>query len=502
LGRLRVVREAEQPECNALLQEVMDENGSYTGIFVSAPNGDVICSAPPATEPTNASDRPYFQEVLARKELVLGPFVIGRITGMPTLPVLQPVLTDQGEVQAVVSVGLDLNWLERFNRSFGDDDHTLLVFSEDGTILSVFPHGKAAIGERSNAPLIRHVLANPSAGSTQSPGLDGVIRLYGYSPLSQGPENNAYVAVGIPTTQAVAAANRALVRNVSAWVLVIAGLGLAWMLSEILISSRVDRLLHTTQALASGDLAARTGVRKVRGELDHLGQTLDRMAGSLQNQIEERRRAEQRMRHLALQLATAQEEERRALALELHDNAGQVLTALLIHLQLLADQLPPDLEAERERLNEVISLGTSLGEELRTIAHTLRPPLIDRLVLDGALRTLCEELSYHTSLPISYETAEFPPLPDAVAVSCYRFVQEALNNVARHARASQASVSITIQDQNLVVEVSDNGVGFEAESATGLGMLGMRERIESIGGDLTITSNPGQGTRLVARVPL
>src|SRR5690606_6347925 len=205
-----------------------------------------------------------------------------------------------------------------------------------------------------------------------------------------------------------------------------------------LIAGRVDRLLHTTEALAAGDLSARTGVRKVRGELDHLGTTLDGMAESLQKQIAERRQAELRMRNLALQLATVQEEERRALALELHDHAGQVLSALLIHLQLLADELPPELEEERQRLNEVVALGTSLGEELRSLAHSLRPPMIDRLGLDGALRVLCEELSYHTNLPITYQSAELPELDDIVAVSCYRFVQEALNNVTRHAQASQA----------------------------------------------------------------
>lgn len=502
LGRIRIVREAVQPECNALLQQVMDENVPYSGIFVNAPNGDIICSAPAASQPVSAADRPYFQEALARRELLIGPFIIGRITGVPALPVVHPVLDEQGDVQVVVTVGLDLNWLERFNRSLGDREHTLLVFNEEGTILSVYPPTEAAIGEHSSAPLIRHVLANPDGGTTQAEGLDGVLRIYGYRPLSERPENNAFVAVGIPTNQAVAAANRAFLRSLSAWVLVIAGLGLAWMLSEILIASRVDRLLHTTEALAAGDLSARTGVRKVRGELDHLGQTLDRMAAWLQKQIEERRQAELRMRQLAMQLATVQEEERRALALELHDHAGQVLTALLIHLQLLVDELPPELQEERERLNEVIALGASLNEELRSLAHSLRPPMIDRLGLDGALQALCEELSYHTGVPIAYQAAELPELNDTVAVSCYRFVQEALNNVARHAQASEAAVTLRRDNEHLILEVADNGVGFEAERASGLGLLGMRERIESIGGELTVSSAAGSGTRLVARVPL
>lgn len=502
LGNVRVVREAVQPECEALLQQIMDGAVAYSGIFVNAPNGDVICSAPASSQPVNTADRPFFQEALARGELLIGQFIVGRITGVPALPVVYPVRDEQGDVEAVITVGIDLHWLERFNLSLGDTGQTLLVFNEEGTILSVYPPNKATIGQQSDAPLIRHVLANPDGGTTEVEGLDGVLRLYGYGPLSERPENNAYVAVGIPTSQTVAEANRALLRSLSGWVLIIAGLGLAWMLSEILIASRVDRLLHTTEALAAGDFSARTGVRKVRGELDHLGETLDGMAASLQKEIQERRQAELRMRHLALQLATVQEEERRALALELHDNAGQVLTALLIHLQLLAEELPPELQQERERLNEVIALGASLGEDLRSLAHSLRPPLIDRLGLDGALRVLCEELSYHTSLPISYQAAELPELDDIVAVSCYRFVQEALNNVTRHARANQATVTLSRNATHLTLEVADDGIGFEPENASGLGLLGMRERIESIGGELTINSAPGAGCHLVARVPL
>jgi signal transduction histidine kinase len=160
------------------------------------------------------------------------------------------------------------------------------------------------------------------------------------------------------------------------------------------------------------------------------------------------------------------------------------------------------MQAERERLNEVIALGASLGEELRNMAHSLRPPMIDRLGLDNALQTLCEELTYHTGLPVTYQGTELPRLDDTVAISCYRFVQEALNNVTRHAQAGQATVSLSRDNSHLTLEVTDDGVGFEAENASGLGLLGMRERIESIGGELTISSAHGAGARLVARVPL
>jgi signal transduction histidine kinase len=503
LSHLPQVVEGAQPGCNELLQDIADAYIYYSGIFVVAPSGNILCSAPASSEPVSAADRDYFQQALVRREFFIGPFLIGRITGQPALPAVYPVLDDQGEVRAVIVVGFDLNWLERFNRALGGgSDRTLIVFNEEGTILSYYPPGAAAIGETSDTEIVRHVLANTEAGTTEAIDRNGNLRLYGYAPLSQRPENNAYVAVGIPASTAFAPANRALLRNLSAWLLVLAGLSLAWMLSEVLITQRVDQLLHTAQALAAGDLTARTNVRNVRGELDHLAQTLDEMAASLQKQIEERRQAERHMRHLALQLATAQEEERRQLALELHDNAGQVLTALLINLQLLAGQLPEELVDEKQRLHEAVSLVDTLAEELRGIAHNLRPPALDRLGLVPALHSLCEEFTRHTRIPVDYSGDELPDVPDAVGVACFRFLQEGLNNVARHAQADHVDVRLTRLESHFTLELRDNGTGFAPNETNGLGLLGMRERIESIGGELDVSSAPNAGTQLTARVPL
>jgi signal transduction histidine kinase len=503
LSLLPQVIEGVQPECNELLASVNDTHVYYSGIFVVNPAGDVICSAPPATDPVSAADRDYFQEALTRREFFMGPFTMGRITGRAALPAVYPVLDDAGNVAAVMVVGFDLAWLERYNRGLGGgEDRSLVVFNEDGVILSYYPDGVAQIGEESDAPIIQHVLASPGAGTAQAEGANGVTRLYGYAPLSQRPENSAYVAVGIPASTAFAEANRALLRNLSAWMLVLAGLSLAWLLSEVLIAQRVDQLLHTAEYLAAGDLSARVNVERPRGELDHLAVTLDKMAASLEQQIEERRQAEEHMRELALQLATAQEEERRQLALELHDNAGQVLTALLIQLELLESHLPGEMSEEKERLQELIGLTDTLAEELRGIAHNLRPPVLDRLGLVPALRVLCEDFARHTQIPIQANIADLPAVPDAIGVACFRFLQEGLNNVARHAGADDVKVMLAVHDGHFTLELSDNGAGFSPDGTNGLGLLSMRERIESIGGAFEVNSAPEAGTCLRARVPL
>ncbi len=503
LSLLPQVVEGVQPECDELLASVRETHVYFAGISVINPAGEVICAAPSSDEPISAADRDYFQEALTRREFFMGPFTMGRVSGRPALPAVLPVLGAADDVVAVIAIGFDLAWLERYNRALeGGEDRALVVFNADGVILSYDPPDAARIGEVSRIPIIRHVLANPGAGTAQAQGANGVMRLYGYAPLSARPENSAYVAVGIPASAAFAPANRALARNLSAWILVLAGLSLAWSLSEVLIAQRVDQLLHTAEALAAGDLNARVNVRRPRGDLDRLALTLDEMAASLQTEIEERRHAEEHMRRLALQLATAQEEERRQLALELHDNAGQVLTALLIQLELLAEHLPAAMAEEKGRLQELSTLTDTLAEELRGIAHNLRPPVLDRLGLAPALRALCEDFSRHTGIPVQAQIADLPAAPDAVGVACFRFLQEGLNNVARHAGANQVEVRLAIAEGHFTLELSDNGAGFNPEEQDGLGLLSMRERIESIGGKLQVSSAPQAGTRLRARVPL
>ena len=215
----------------------------------------------------------------------------------------------------------------------------------------------------------------------------------------------------------------------------------------------------------------------------------------------------ERLRELTQRLVTAQEDERLRISRELHDEAGQALTSLKISLDLLRSGLPPEQEHLRTRLADVAGLADETMETLRTLAHDLRPPGLDAFGLNVALEGLCYDFSARTMLPVQYHGLDLPELPMAVALSMYRLVQEALTNIIKHAEATQVVISVARSDGQLELSIADDGKGFLAESdmtrqRSGIGLVSMRERAELVGGTLAIETSPGQGTRLVARIPL
>lgn len=219
-----------------------------------------------------------------------------------------------------------------------------------------------------------------------------------------------------------------------------------------------------------------------------------------------RRRAEAAIQTLARQVVQAQEEERHRVSRELHDEAGQALTALKISLQLIRDDLPPRLTRVAREIDEVIGLVDATRESLRALAHGLRPPALDALGIAATIEDHCRAFAQRTGLRIAFaassEAAQLP-LHESASISLYRFVQEALTNVARHAAADQVAVTFGHDDGWVTVAVADDGVGFAPDAVTGgLGLVGMRERLELLGGGLTIDSHPGAGARLEARLPI
>jgi signal transduction histidine kinase len=216
----------------------------------------------------------------------------------------------------------------------------------------------------------------------------------------------------------------------------------------------------------------------------------------------------ERLRQLAQQVVTAQEEERRRLSRELHDESGQALTALKIGLDLIRLDLPEEAASLRHRLGEAVALTEATMDQIRLLAQDLRPPALDAVGLDPTLDGFCQDFGERTRLHVRYSGAELPVLSDAVNISLYRFLQEALTNVARHASADQIEVVLGYDGATVSLSVEDDGEGFDVQAATadpdrpgGIGLLGMQERIELLGGRLVVDSQPGRGTRVVAQIP-
>jgi signal transduction histidine kinase len=219
-------------------------------------------------------------------------------------------------------------------------------------------------------------------------------------------------------------------------------------------------------------------------------------------------RSRQRLGRLARKVVTAQEEERQRVSRELHDEAGQALIALKLNLESIRASLPPELEETMQQLTETINWTDETMDEIRMIAHDLRPQVIESLGLNSALDGLCIDFARRTNLSIQYEGVDLPPLPDPVLISYYRFLQEALTNVAKHAGASQVHVALGRSEDSIYLSVTDDGTGFSLNAHrdpsvhSGLGLNGMQERFELLGGWVLIDSRPTQGTRVAAHIPL
>ena len=188
-------------------------------------------------------------------------------------------------------------------------------------------------------------------------------------------------------------------------------------------------------------------------------------------------------------LLRAQEDERRRIARELHDEAGQVLTAVKIQL---------DLDG---RLDAGAMVGRALSQ-VRDLSNLLRPSVLDTLGLVPALRDLVDDFGRRTRIGATLVCADvLSDLPPEIEVALYRVVQEGLTNVARHARATSVSVGVESVQGQLRVRVADDGLGLEGEPTPHLGLLGMRERVTSLGGTLAISARPGLGFRLDVMIP-
>jgi two-component system invasion response regulator UvrY len=216
-------------------------------------------------------------------------------------------------------------------------------------------------------------------------------------------------------------------------------------------------------------------------------------------------RSESQLRLLSQRILEVQEEERARIARELHDQLGQELVALKIEAVVLMEELAKSPRL-RERARGVLDLIDRLDTTAHRIAVSIRPEILDKLGLVKAIQWYAEDFERRSgiSCPVEAPNEELV-LPKAVSTCAYRILQEALVNVWKHSRASQAKVKVTSGHGMVNISVSDNGVGMDLgrlSEGTSLGLLGMRERASLVGGKISIRRNPGGGLRLAAHLPL
>lgn len=216
------------------------------------------------------------------------------------------------------------------------------------------------------------------------------------------------------------------------------------------------------------------------------------------------RQSRQQLREMAAQAETASEQERKRIAREVHDELGQVLTALRMDVSLLRLRFGNDNPALLEKIRSMLELVDRAITSVRNVATNLRPTALDMGVVDS-LKWLCNEVSRHTNISCKLHSPEDTyGLDETRAVQVFRIVQESLTNIARHAEATQADIRIERRDDNLWLEIKDNGKGFDTNNPPKLsfGLLGIRERAIVLGGDIRIMSAIGEGTTISLLIPI
>ena len=263
-------------------------------------------------------------------------------------------------------------------------------------------------------------------------------------------------------------------------------------------------LLQTIREISAGQTQARAANQPTDTEIGELAQAFNRMLDRLENTRREQ----------AMLILQAQEEERHRVALELHDESSQNLTALLVHTEILQQSLQAfpatSLTSEareqlRAGLQQLTQLTQGTLESIRALALQLRPAILDDLGLLAALRWLAEDCRDRLHILVNLRL-EPPPgriYPPLYEITLFRVAQESLTNVARHARATSVTIELSQDTACICLRIRDDGQGYEiAERRAGLGIGGMQERLSLLNGSLRLYSEPGQGTTVTAELPL
>lgn len=333
---------------------------------------------------------------------------------------------------------------------------------------------------------------------------------YGLQVFETGPETIQDIAIPVMGGKAgtihvgmsEASINAAVDQHVRellvlAALMLVLGLFVAYGLSSIL-TRPVNQLAEAARAIGQGAFRWRAPLW-ARDEIGSLGAAFNDMT-------EELRRKEELRQQLLAKVITAQEEERKRIARELHDETSQCLTSLAVGLRHVEDGC--NSQQISSRIAELRALAAQTLDDVHRLATELRPSLLDDLGLVAALQQYTRDYARKLGVEADFQAIgmEGKRLPPPVEIALYRIVQEALTNVVRHAEAKKVGVLLEARNSSIVAIVEDDGKGFAVREMSGrgdgrLGLYGMQERASLIGGALTIESTPGTGTTIFVEVP-
>jgi PAS domain S-box-containing protein len=289
--------------CQTLMMSLSEPYPNFANVIVVNSRGTVICSGRGRYLGVSYADRPWFKETVRSGKFIASEYLLGRVTTKPSVVFAAPILDKKGAVRTVVSVSVELHWVNRLieNAQFPAGS-TFTIFDGNGTVLARQPDPEKWTGNAyPKLELVRAILTQKGEGTIETAGLDGMERLYAFRPLGAGSGVRSwYLAVGIPKDTADAQIHAILAQNLFVMAAVAAlVLAAAWWGSRAFVLGPVRALVETSAKLGTGDLSARTGLGDRRNEIGQLAGAFDQMADAIQLREAERRKAEQTRAQLA-----------------------------------------------------------------------------------------------------------------------------------------------------------------------------------------------------------
>jgi signal transduction histidine kinase len=520
LSRLPEVRRRDGAACRAIFADLLRQYDLYLNFGAIDERGRLFCSALPAPDAVDLSDRAYFQRAVATRGFAVGDFQVGRVTGKTSLNVAHPLLGDSGAVEGVVFAAVDLGWLRQLVRDARlPDGSTLTVIDRYGTVLVRYPD-EDWVGRTLLQPaVVGAVRSADAAGVGEVRGADGVPRLLGFSPLLDGGRaGDVHVSIGIPKGAVVGAANRRLAWNLG-------GLGLvtclavvaAWYAGDAFVVRRVNRLVAAARRLADGDLSARAG-GPYAGELGELARAFDEMAEAIRDHQAARVRSEKLAAIGRLAAGVAHE-------------LRNPLTVIDGRLQLLEREVARDAP-DPEKLGRHLTALAEASQRMRRIMDGLssysKPAKAEPVPLDvrgllAAARELVGYAARNQGVTVEVDAPDdLPPILGERSEMMQILVNLAMNAIEAMEGGGRLRLRARLDPATpggrpiVVLEVEDTGPGIPPEKlatiwepfyttkaeGTGLGLSIVRGLVDKQpGATISVRSLPGAGTTFTLRMP-
>ncbi|MCG6973324.1 MAG: histidine kinase [Desulfobacterales bacterium] len=498
--------------------DLIKESRGYVDLGVLTPHGKLLNSVR-GVPPFKGSEKPaWFVRCITEKIFTMGDYKVDQITQEPMLYFALPVLDKHRQVKAAVFAAITLNWINRsIYRSFAElpQGSTLIQIDDGGDILIYKPHLQKWIKQdHFDRSLLQWILKHKT-GIKKIIGEDGVSRIYAFAPApSSLKARRHYISLEIPQKIAFAASQRVFFRNIIllGFIAILAVL-IIWWAGDALVLRRVNMIVKASRMLAEGDLATRVGPIRGGDEISHLARVFNDMAAALElrevreyEAKEALERSREQLRDLASYLQDVREQERTRIAREIHDDFGQSLTILKMDLSWLKKHMIQDQPQVQNKIDAMFKVIDTSLQTLHVVSSELRPVILDDFGLESAIEWQAEEFQKRTGVRCRvYSSVSNLDLTKDQSTAIFRIFQETLTNIMRHAGATKVDVRLEINKDTLTLEVADNGRGItetEIGNSQSFGLLGIRERLYPLNGQVDFIGHPNKGTRVIVRVPI